>query len=103
MQVPSCFNRRRPSAGVFLLDLLTSSVTHPAYPCAHCAPTRAADRKGSTLKPAQSLADRLDEKVFTAIYSRSLVYNACWEDPLVDRRYDRVHTYAGFHIADVRV
>ncbi len=36
-------------------------------------------------KQAQSLSDRLDQKVFNAIYSRSLVYNACWEDPAVDR------------------
>jgi S-adenosylmethionine-diacylglycerol 3-amino-3-carboxypropyl transferase len=33
-----------------------------------------------------SLADRIDQKVFDAIYSRSLVYNTCWEDPAVDRR-----------------
>jgi S-adenosylmethionine-diacylglycerol 3-amino-3-carboxypropyl transferase len=33
----------------------------------------------------QSLIDRLDQKVFDAIYSRSLVYNTCWEDPAVDR------------------
>jgi S-adenosylmethionine-diacylglycerol 3-amino-3-carboxypropyl transferase len=36
-------------------------------------------------KQAQSLIDRLDQKVFDAIYSRSLVYNACWEDPDLDR------------------
>lgn len=29
--------------------------------------------------------DRLDQGVFNAIYSRSLVYNTCWEDPAVDR------------------
>jgi len=34
---------------------------------------------------AQSLTDRLDQRVFDAIYSRSLVYNTCWEDPAVDR------------------
>ncbi len=33
-----------------------------------------------------SLTDRLDQTVFDAIYSRALVYNACWEDPAVDRR-----------------
>jgi S-adenosylmethionine-diacylglycerol 3-amino-3-carboxypropyl transferase len=33
-----------------------------------------------------SLADRLDQGVFNAIYSRSLVYNTCWEDPAVDLR-----------------
>jgi len=36
-------------------------------------------------KQAQSLIDRLDQKVFDAIYSRSLVYNTCWEDPAIDR------------------
>ncbi|HEX4480678.1 MAG TPA: BtaA family protein [Rudaea sp.] len=30
--------------------------------------------------------DRIDHYVFNAIYSRSLVYNACWEDPAVDRQ-----------------
>jgi S-adenosylmethionine-diacylglycerol 3-amino-3-carboxypropyl transferase len=37
---------------------------------------------GSTL----SLSDRVDQKVFDAIYSCSLVYNTSWEDPAVDRR-----------------
>ncbi|KOR31446.1 S-adenosylmethionine:diacylglycerol 3-amino-3-carboxypropyl transferase [Achromatium sp. WMS2] len=32
-----------------------------------------------------TLRDRIDQKVFNAIYTRSLVYNACWEDPAVDR------------------
>lgn len=32
-----------------------------------------------------SLSDRFDQSVFNAVYSRSLVYNACWEDPAVDR------------------
>ncbi len=36
-------------------------------------------------KQAQSLIDRLDQKLFDAIYSRSLVYNSCWEDPALDR------------------
>jgi S-adenosylmethionine-diacylglycerol 3-amino-3-carboxypropyl transferase len=31
------------------------------------------------------LADRFDQAVFDAICSRALVYNACWEDPAVDR------------------
>lgn len=30
--------------------------------------------------------DRLDQRIFNAIYARSLVYNACWEDPAVDRQ-----------------
>ncbi len=33
-----------------------------------------------------SLRDRLDQKIFDAIWSRSLVYNTCWEDPAVDRK-----------------
>jgi len=32
-----------------------------------------------------TLFDKLDQLVFNAIYSRNLVYNACWEDPAVDR------------------
>jgi len=36
-------------------------------------------------KTAPTLLDRVDQKVFDAIYSRSLVYNTCWEDPAVDR------------------
>lgn len=34
---------------------------------------------------ASTLADRIDQRVFSAIYARSLVYNTCWEDPAVDR------------------
>ncbi|MET0225042.1 MAG: BtaA family protein [Dokdonella sp.] len=33
-----------------------------------------------------NLRDKLDQKIFNAIYSRSLVYNTCWEDPAVDRK-----------------
>lgn len=32
-----------------------------------------------------TLRDRIDRRVFDAIWSRSLVYNTCWEDPAVDR------------------
>lgn len=32
------------------------------------------------------LRDRLDQSIFNAIWSRSLVYTTCWEDPAVDRR-----------------
>ena len=35
--------------------------------------------------PPLTLRDRIDQKVFNAIYARSLVYNTCWEDPAVDR------------------
>ena len=38
------------------------------------------------LRKSQSLVDRIDQKVFNALTSRSLVYNTCWEDPSVDRR-----------------
>ncbi|EXJ14353.1 DUF3419 family protein [Imhoffiella purpurea] len=36
-------------------------------------------------KTKPTLADRIDQQVFNAIYSRALVYNTCWEDPAVDR------------------
>jgi S-adenosylmethionine-diacylglycerol 3-amino-3-carboxypropyl transferase len=29
--------------------------------------------------------DRFDQRLFSAVTGRSLVYNACWEDPAVDR------------------
>lgn len=32
------------------------------------------------------LSERVDERLFRTLYSRSLVYNTCWEDPAVDRR-----------------
>ena len=37
------------------------------------------------MKAPLTLRDRIDHAVFNAIYSRSLVYNTCWEDPAVDR------------------
>jgi len=37
-----------------------------------------------------TLADRLDQKLFDAIYSRNLIYNTCWEDPAVDREALRI-------------
>ena len=33
-----------------------------------------------------SFRDRIDQRLFDVIYSRNLVYNACWEDPAVDRQ-----------------
>ncbi len=43
--------------------------------------------RGAFLKQAaRRLVDRFDQTVFDAIYSRSLVYNTCWEDPAVDRQ-----------------
>lgn len=38
------------------------------------------------MKRQPSLLDHIDQRVFDAIYSRSLVYNTCWEDPAVDRQ-----------------
>jgi S-adenosylmethionine-diacylglycerol 3-amino-3-carboxypropyl transferase len=38
-----------------------------------------------TPSPAFGLADRVHHRLFDALYSRSLVYNTCWEDPAVDR------------------
>ncbi len=38
------------------------------------------------VKTRLSLGDRFDQRVFDAIYARSLVYNTCWEDPAVDRQ-----------------
>lgn len=32
------------------------------------------------------LTERVDERLFRTLYSRSLVYNTCWEDPAVDRQ-----------------
>ena len=47
----------------------------------------------TTAKPASTIqrsrkADfghRLHQKAFNALYNRSLLYNACWEDPAIDR------------------
>ncbi|MGD8207160.1 MAG: BtaA family protein [Thiohalocapsa sp.] len=36
-------------------------------------------------RASSKLKDRFDQAVFDAVYSRALVYNACWEDPAVDR------------------
>ena len=33
-----------------------------------------------------TLRDRIDRLIFNAIWSRSLVYNTCWEDPAVDHQ-----------------
>lgn len=40
----------------------------------------------SPLKQTPTLTERIDQRIFDAIYARSLVYNTCWEDPAVDRR-----------------
>ena len=37
------------------------------------------------MKRQPSIVDKIDQQIFNAIYSRSLVYNTCWEDPAVDR------------------
>ena len=44
------------------------------------------DGQKSLRKLPQKLLHKVDQKVFDALYSRSLVYNTCWEDPAVDRR-----------------
>ena len=60
------------------------------------------------MKTRPSLMDRLDHAAFGALYSRSLVYNTCWEDPAVDRQALRltpadrmlVITSAGCNVLD---
>ncbi len=39
----------------------------------------------TAIAPSPTLRDRIDRRVFDAIWSRNLVYNTCWEDPAVDR------------------
>jgi S-adenosylmethionine-diacylglycerol 3-amino-3-carboxypropyl transferase len=41
---------------------------------------------GLELRHLTNLNERIDERLFRTLYSRSLVYNTCWEDPAVDRR-----------------
>lgn len=41
---------------------------------------------GGPVAAQLTLSDRIDQKIFDAVYSRALVYNTCWEDPAVDRR-----------------
>jgi S-adenosylmethionine-diacylglycerol 3-amino-3-carboxypropyl transferase len=38
------------------------------------------------LRHLAKLTERIDGRLFRTLYSRSLVYNTCWEDPAVDRR-----------------
>ena len=35
--------------------------------------------------PVPSSTDRFHQRFFDAVYSRSLLYNTCWEDPAIDR------------------
>ena len=35
---------------------------------------------------ARQAQERIHDRLFDAIYTRSLVYNTCWEDPAVDRK-----------------
>ena len=55
-----------------------------AIPCA------AEASAGLPLKTRPTLADRLDQRIFNVLWSSSLVYNTCWEDPGVDRRALRI-------------
>ncbi len=43
-------------------------------------------RASSAPAVPRTLFERVDQRMFEALYSRSLVYNTCWEDPAVDRR-----------------
>ena len=43
------------------------------------------------VRPSSAI-DRMHHALFNAIYSRSLVYNTCWEDPAVDRIALRLNT-----------
>ena len=55
-----------------------------------------------------TLRDSIDQKIFNAVCARSLVYNACWEDPAVDRKALRIRaddrmlviTSAGCNVLD---
>ena len=55
-----------------------------------------------------ALRDSIDQTIFNAVCSRSLVYNACWEDPAVDRKALRIRpddrmlviTSAGCNVLD---
>lgn len=37
-------------------------------------------------QPKTSLREHLHQRVFDGLYARSLLYNACWEDPACDRQ-----------------
>jgi S-adenosylmethionine-diacylglycerol 3-amino-3-carboxypropyl transferase len=41
---------------------------------------------GAPIARRPTIPDRIDQAIFNAVWSRSLVYNTCWEDPAVDRR-----------------
>ena len=57
---------------------------------------------------ARPIRDSIDQKLFNAVCSRSLVYNTCWEDPAVDRKALRIQpddrmlviTSAGCNVLD---
>ncbi len=63
------------------------------------------------MKTLPGLVDRIDHAVFGALYSRSLVYNTCWEDPAVDRQALRLQaddhlvaiTSAGCNVLDYAI
>lgn len=51
-------------------------------------PAPSAAQARSTL--AQRASRWMDDHVFNALYSRSLIYNTCWEDPEVDKQVLRL-------------
>lgn len=76
-------------------------------PLRHCG-SRYIRFQSMSLKSPHTLADRFDQKLFDIIYTRALVYNACWEDPAGDRLALNIHsddtmlviTSAGCNILD---
>ncbi len=50
-------------------------------------PRSGAQRDGHDVAHARpSMRERIDRRIFDTITARSLLYNACWEDPAVDRQ-----------------
>lgn len=55
-------------------------------PAQQAAPIARNRPEMTTVSVQPALADRLHQRLFDALYANSLIYNACWEDPAVDRR-----------------
>lgn len=45
----------------------------------------AAIKEDGPMPPAPSLMDRIHHQAFGVLHGNSLLYNACWEDPAIDR------------------